>query len=505
MKFKNNLIVLFTLTICVILSIVYFYDVHHYCFNAVQKVLEIKRSSDHSLTDLGNIGSFYGALFGVIGTVLIFITLFFQINQYRKDEFDRRFYAMLAIHRENLLNIDFRRYKGHSAISKLVASLHNLYKNVESALYLIDNKTDMSEDEKIVKIYFNTLSFKKKYIISYIALKISYGYFFYGLKNYYKNYNADSTFYITLVQLIRRKLKQHKIDDVDNVYDIELNNELGHYFRHLYNTVRYVATANVLDKSEKREYIRIIRSQLSDAEQVLIYYNGMSTAGSNWMTPISRRCITFFERPDLDIKRTVLYHYMLFKEVREHYGFFGVSPNDFSDQYKYIMENNIKLTNSQYKYFLKICVETQETGSKESWHKIKQYYDEHANTLTTTQRSLIPIAYYYAQWFKTKSSRAYAEGLRCLLAGILVGDPIDNTGENGNTSLHLAAGIGGKALCTWLVENGAHINATNLSGSTPLDMLGKNSSGLDKWLILRGAVRTHENIEDDQAIYENNM
>jgi hypothetical protein len=57
---------------------------------------------------------------------------------------------------------------------------------------------------------------------------------------------------------------------------------LGHYFRHLFQTVKYVVTHAALDESSKLEYLRTLRAQLSDYEQLLLYYNGLSEMGRKW-------------------------------------------------------------------------------------------------------------------------------------------------------------------------------------------------------------------------------
>lgn len=64
----------------------------------------------------------------------------------------------------------------------------------------------------------------------------------------------------------------------------ERRNELGHYFRLLYNMIRFVnaKTPRIGDdtnRAERTEYMRIIRAQLSDAELVLIFYNCFSEHG----------------------------------------------------------------------------------------------------------------------------------------------------------------------------------------------------------------------------------
>lgn len=56
------------------------------------------------------------------------------------------------------------------------------------------------------------------------------------------------------------------------------NYDLGHYFRFLYNILRFLSETKIEDK---KLYIRLIRAQLSNAELEILYYNALSTEGSN--------------------------------------------------------------------------------------------------------------------------------------------------------------------------------------------------------------------------------
>ena len=62
------------------------------------------------------------------------------------------------------------------------------------------------------------------------------------------------------------------------------NNELGSYFRHLYQTVKYISQADnwLLDEDNKYLNIRMLRSQMSDYEQMLLFYNSLSDMGCSW-------------------------------------------------------------------------------------------------------------------------------------------------------------------------------------------------------------------------------
>ena len=60
---------------------------------------------------------------------------------------------------------------------------------------------------------------------------------------------------------------------------------LGHYYRHLFSCVNYVINNeknNLFDYKTSRHYLKILRSQLSNDEQLMLYYNYMLGAGAEW-------------------------------------------------------------------------------------------------------------------------------------------------------------------------------------------------------------------------------
>ncbi len=57
---------------------------------------------------------------------------------------------------------------------------------------------------------------------------------------------------------------------------------LGHYFRHLYQTINYINSQENIDYQTKYEYIKILRSQLSTYEQGILFINCLSEMGKSW-------------------------------------------------------------------------------------------------------------------------------------------------------------------------------------------------------------------------------
>ncbi|WP_053058405.1 putative phage abortive infection protein [Pedobacter sp. BMA] len=58
--------------------------------------------------------------------------------------------------------------------------------------------------------------------------------------------------------------------------------QLGHYFRHLFQTVKYIDERKILSYREKYEYAKTLRAQLSTAEQYVFFFNSVSKAGRDW-------------------------------------------------------------------------------------------------------------------------------------------------------------------------------------------------------------------------------
>jgi len=65
--------------------------------------------------------------------------------------------------------------------------------------------------------------------------------------------------------------------------------QLGHYFRHLYQTVNFVNDQEFLDYKLKYNYVKTLRAQLSTLEQVIFYYNSLSSLGNIWELVVSKR------------------------------------------------------------------------------------------------------------------------------------------------------------------------------------------------------------------------
>ncbi len=60
---------------------------------------------------------------------------------------------------------------------------------------------------------------------------------------------------------------------------------LSHYIRNLYQIVKFIEEQDekVISYEEKFQYASTLRSQLSNHEQLLLYYNSLSVLGKPWI------------------------------------------------------------------------------------------------------------------------------------------------------------------------------------------------------------------------------
>ena len=78
---------------------------------------------------------------------------------------------------------------------------------------------------------------------------------------------------------------------------LENRDNLGHYFRFIYNIIKFIDTS---DLENKKFYTNILRSQFSDAESTVLLMNCISKYGENKFKPYAEkyRLLKFYHEKD---------------------------------------------------------------------------------------------------------------------------------------------------------------------------------------------------------------
>ncbi|RIJ27391.1 putative phage abortive infection protein [Henriciella algicola] len=121
----------------------------------------------------------------------------------------------------------------------------------------------------------------------------------------------------------RQNNRSSEYGPVFNQVYLKHQDDLGHYFRVLYNIVKFVDRSEIDDK---KFYTNIVRAQLSNAELHLLLYNGLSSNGAEKFKPLLET-YAFFDNLPL--------RYIKFEDAVAQY-----SENAFGDNAEVIKLRN---------------------------------------------------------------------------------------------------------------------------------------------------------------------
>ncbi len=281
--------ILFIAFLLITLSFPYLFS-HNYWFNI-------------NFSDTGQIGDTIGGILSpfiaILAAILTFLAFWvqFKANEQQKtdlkiERFENKFYELLRLHKSNINEIELNEtIKGREAFIDMFYELQTAY---EVCNYYYD---DLKKD------------FSKKEIMN-----LSYNIFFFGIgenseKSYYNKLNDNEKIVfekvihsLDLLQITyiesNKNIKVHQNNNTIPIIDTDgkeickkefrhlpfngHSSKLGHYYRHLFQTINFITKQKLLSEKEKYEYVKTLRSQLSNFEQLMIYYNSVSWFEDAW-------------------------------------------------------------------------------------------------------------------------------------------------------------------------------------------------------------------------------
>lgn len=105
---------------------------------------------------------------------------------------------------------------------------------------------------------------------------------------------------------------------------------LGHYFRHIFQTVKFIDKEKYLTENEKYDYIKILRGQLSNYEQLVFFLNSLSEIGRTW--ELMKK-----HKPNKEINRNnqLITKYNLIKNIPMQYIVEAINLLDYYPEIEY--------------------------------------------------------------------------------------------------------------------------------------------------------------------------
>jgi hypothetical protein len=217
-----------------------------------------------------------------------------QDKVWRIERFENRYYELLKLHRANVDEMNIAdKVKGRKCFIHMFDELRMVYNTL--AQY-------MNATAQEVKMEFNYNSIH--------LLSLSYNIFFFGIgpqseKHFTKGLSKGEAHLFNevkpILEDVQRRAWAELRDERSFYYDLPLTdkpdkrtiefyyfpfdghvNRLGHYYRHLYQTATYIINAKFLDEDQKYEFIKTLRAQLSNFEQLMLYYNALAWFPDQW-------------------------------------------------------------------------------------------------------------------------------------------------------------------------------------------------------------------------------
>lgn len=201
-----------------------------------------------------------------------------------KQTFETTFFHMLELHKQNVKEINVQGIKGRDSMVMLIDTLNKLYYSVYQGVEEL-KKSGGKKKELLVSAYEIVKNWNQEQLNDF-CIKFAYGLFFYGESFHLSNINNSDS------RKVENGVTYYKGNQImecygrfsGNVYKLQgFSSVLGHYYRHIYQTVCFVDSQEDLTDEVKYSYVKMLRAQLSDYEQVLFYYNAMSSMGYPWI------------------------------------------------------------------------------------------------------------------------------------------------------------------------------------------------------------------------------
>lgn len=252
-----------------------------------------------------------------------------QANDVTIERFENKFYEAIRLHRENTNEIEISKislpnyYKGRKVFISMFSEFRFCYAKTKEFIEEYNEKEtgfDIKDEKAIINIayhiFFMGIGRNSDSLIVKSLAGVCHQEFIIAL---IKNLNT--------IKEKRRDAKKPikfevKLKDNPNVLEYEPDyipfgghiSRLGHYFRHLYQSVKIISEQDdeVFDKEMKRSYAKTLRAQLSDYEQLLLFYNVNSSLGNAWVNG----------------KVNFIKEYRMIKNMPIPLADFGIKPNE---------------------------------------------------------------------------------------------------------------------------------------------------------------------------------
>ncbi len=227
------------------------------------------------IIDEGKIGQFGDFIGGVVGTLLAFVAAILYYVALREQSRDVKI---------NQTNLELQT----SALNQQIEEFKAQKVELEETRKVYENQTLLfREQTSYYKIQADEI--KNQTTISYNQLFSSN---FYSLLSVFISIQKDlkndtETVFDSIYSKLQKEYDKSPSESITTKYIVdkymhiylEYNEKLSQYFKTLYHMLLHIENDNRIKDEIKFQYARILRSQLSDKELIILFYNYLSDYG----------------------------------------------------------------------------------------------------------------------------------------------------------------------------------------------------------------------------------
>lgn len=274
----------------------------------------INHPADYNVSTTGQIGDTIGGTTGpfiaLLAGFITFIAFWAQFKanvqvqqQFKIQQFESQYFEMIRLHKENISEMKITGYSYlRSTTRNTCDTFSETITETQIERVVEGRKTFVS----MVKELNACMSFCKQIgnplnVPNEVILEVSYKFFFFGSFSSLVQKKGYETF-IKECRLNLKKIRNEHKETFGGKNEFLLGSDkidlhikyapftghesrLAHYYRHLFSTVKFVVKKekeNLFNYSQSREYLKILRAQMSNDEQILLYHNYISGIGEDW-------------------------------------------------------------------------------------------------------------------------------------------------------------------------------------------------------------------------------
>jgi hypothetical protein len=213
------------------------------------------------------VGGYIGSFFALTGVVLLFATLRIQRRTSQVQNFETKYFELVRLHRDNVAEIKIQETAGRRVFVLLIRELRCILEIVRK----------VAQESNVELTHEQSLHF------AYYCLYFGVG----PNSSRMLKASLSSTFGTEFIESVERALNRGETkSEIQREREFGYTpfeghqSRLGHYYRHLYQMVRYVDQQT--GPIDKYEYVKTVRAQLSTHEQALLLVNSLTPVGRNW-------------------------------------------------------------------------------------------------------------------------------------------------------------------------------------------------------------------------------